>query len=120
MIVDQLIYCQSLQLGDLDYKFVFSVGDGNILQHNLFSKEKAVNINDLIAKANGTSGKVPERTSMAWNLNFSLLAIGNEDGTAGIYSHPHLKQLVQLNGHVKLINCIAWKRPSDEEKREYF
>ena len=106
------------QLGNPDYKYVFSVGDGVVLQHNLFSKEKAINLNDLIAKSNSTTGRAPERTAMAWNLNFSLLAIGNEDGSTGIYSHPHLKQLVQLNGHVKLINCLAWKRPSDEEKLE--
>ena len=31
-------------------KYVFSVGDGVVLQHNLFAKEKAVNLNDLIFK----------------------------------------------------------------------
>ena len=31
-------------------KYVFTVGDGIVLQHNLFAKDKAVNLNDVIFK----------------------------------------------------------------------
>ena len=92
-------------------KHLFSVGDGNILMHNLSTKEKmkAVNLNEIIAKSNSLSGKMPDRTALAWNLNYTLVAIGNEDGTVEIFAHPHLKLMIRLSGHLKLINCIAWK-----------
>lgn len=104
-------YAEDSETENLPVYSLYSQGDGMILQHNLSEKERpAENINSIILNTNGKKeyGAFPNRTDIRWKPDFSLVAIGNDDGTVEIFSSPHLKYLCSVNIFSKIINCICW------------
>ncbi|XP_061165000.1 gem-associated protein 5-like [Saccostrea echinata] len=88
---------------------LYSVGDGIILSHDpkKFQNE-AQDINSVIFKTNGPKPRVPIRSEISWNPDYSLVAIGNDDGSVEIYKPPLLKLLCVVHIHHKLVNSIQW------------
>lgn len=88
---------------------IYSVGDGIILSHNpkKFQNE-AQDINSVIFKMNGPKQRVPIRSEVSWNPDFSLVAIGNDDGSVEIYKSGTFKLLCVVHIHRKLVNSIQW------------
>ncbi|ESO89430.1 hypothetical protein LOTGIDRAFT_234283 [Lottia gigantea] len=89
---------------------LYTVGDGVILEHHpkVMSKE-ATNINKIIESANGkkTPGSHLIRSDISWKPDYSLVAIGNEDGSVDVYwADFKLRCVIQV--HRKLINCLQW------------
>lgn len=52
--------------------------------------------------------KFASRTDFQWKTDFSVLAVGNEDGTVEIYSGKELLLLTIIVAHRKLIQCLRW------------
>lgn len=44
-------------------------------------------------------------------MDFSLLAVGNEDGSVEIYTGRDLSLLMIIVAHKKLIQCLKWHPP---------
>ncbi|CAI9731708.1 gem-associated protein 5 [Octopus vulgaris] len=89
---------------------LYSQGENTILQHYINSSEPATNVNHIIQHTNGKndSGTFPNRTEIRWSPDFSLVAIGNIDGSVEIFLPPHLQLLCTINIFSKIINCISW------------
>ncbi|XP_074649627.1 gem-associated protein 5-like [Tubulanus polymorphus] len=87
---------------------LYSVGDGIIFQHrrSQFQKE-ASNINDLMKRTNRLS-HCPQRSEFSWKPDWSVVAIGNEDGSVEICRAPNLQILCTICVARKLINCLRW------------
>ncbi|XP_053399556.1 gem-associated protein 5-like [Mercenaria mercenaria] len=91
---------------------VYSCGDGNILEHLPKKLDKeAVSVGKLIHTSNPTyraGTRVPTRSEICWSPDFSVVAVGNDDGTVEVYSAGDfvLKAIIQV--HHKLVNCVLW------------
>ncbi|XP_013417476.1 gem-associated protein 5 [Lingula anatina] len=87
---------------------VYSVGDGVILQHDPQKLDTpALQLNDEIARVNGDR-KFPIRSEISWKSDFSVVAIGNDDGSVEVYQTSSMKLLCTVQVHRKLINCVRW------------
>ncbi len=93
--------------------------------NNKNSRGNPININDIITRVNPNIGEVlsknksekiqfPQRSEFAWKKDFSLLAIGNVDGSVELYD-GQFKFLKQFKDHIKLINRIRWHEPIEGE-----
>ncbi|CAH1777523.1 unnamed protein product [Owenia fusiformis] len=95
--------------GSQDTYFVYSCGDGVILQHDPYKlQEQAHNINDLIQQTNDIIHKFPIRSEITWKQDFSVVAIGNDDGSVEVFRPPDMKLLCSIQVHRKLVNCLRW------------
>ncbi|KAK3580429.1 hypothetical protein CHS0354_035471 [Potamilus streckersoni] len=90
--------------------FLYSVGDGVILEHDPFHlTEEAVKVNDIIEETNGSKGtKFPIRSAASWSPDFKVIAVGNDDGSVEVYQSSDMKLLAVVHIHHKLINVIVW------------
>ncbi|KAL3879528.1 hypothetical protein ACJMK2_031822, partial [Sinanodonta woodiana] len=90
--------------------FLYSVGDGVILEHDPFHlTDEAIKVNDIIEETNGNKGiKFPIRSAISWSPDFAAIAVGNDDGSVEVYQSPDMKLLVVVHVHHKLINVIEW------------
>ena len=106
-------------------------GDGQILVfNNNNTRSNPININDIIARVNPNIGDIiskhksdkvqfPQRSEFAWKKDFSLLAVGNVDGSIELYDGQF--NLVKVfKDHVKLINRIRWHEPINGEGNSKF
>ncbi|XP_022241513.1 gem-associated protein 5-like isoform X2 [Limulus polyphemus] len=105
--------CFMLNKGDQNGRpnlFLYSCGDGVILIHNVDKpKEEKHNFNTLTANSgNLERGKGPVRTELAWKADYSVLAVGNEDGSVDIYHGQDFHIIARLKAQKKLIQCIRW------------
>ena len=92
--------------------FLYSCGGNNIFVHDPSSLDaEAKNLNHLIGSKGEKNQKFPSRTEFQWKLDFSLLAVGNEDGSVEIYSGCSLSMLTIIVAHKKLIQCLKWHPP---------
>ncbi|VDI58625.1 gem associated protein 5 [Mytilus galloprovincialis] len=61
--------------------FLYSIGDGVVMQHDPYKLEdEAHDLNKLIEQSNGRKPRVPVRSEISWSPDFSVVAIGNDDG----------------------------------------
>ncbi|XP_014677624.1 PREDICTED: gem-associated protein 5-like, partial [Priapulus caudatus] len=52
--------------------------------------------------------KLPMRTDLAWKPDFSMVAVGNDDGSVQLFRPTALQLVCTLQVHRKLINCLCW------------
>ncbi|XP_076070667.1 gem-associated protein 5-like isoform X2 [Mytilus galloprovincialis] len=89
--------------------FLYSIGDGVVMQHDPYKLEdEAHDLNKLIEQSNGRKPRVPVRSEISWSPDFSVVAIGNDDGSIEILDLPDLKLRGTVHVHKKLINAIVW------------
>ncbi|XP_076371362.1 gem-associated protein 5-like isoform X2 [Tachypleus tridentatus] len=105
--------CFVLNKGDQNGRlnmFLYSCGDGVILIHNVDKpKEEKHNFNTLTANSGKLeSGKGPVRTELAWKADYSVLAVGNEDGSVDIHHGQDFHIIARIKAQKKLIQCIRW------------
>lgn len=92
--------------------FLYSCGGSNIFVHDPATLDaEAKNFNRLIEKEGEKSVKFPSRTDFQWKSDYSLLAVGNEDGSVEIYAGANLSLLTIIVAHKKLIQCLKWHPP---------
>ncbi len=92
--------------------FLYSWGGNNIMVHDPSALDaEAKNFNNLITSKGGKNQKFPSRSEFQWKVDFSLLAVGNEDGSVEIYSGSDLSLLTIIVAHKKLIQCLKWHPP---------
>ena len=85
---------------------LFSLGDGIIMMHQ---DKRALNIEDIIAQANGWQRKAPSRSEIAFqSIGQKLVGLGCDDGTVEIFAWPNLKIVCTLKSFQKLIQSLAW------------
>lgn len=86
---------------------LYSCGGNHVLIHDPAALDaEAKNLNQLIGGKQGA--KFPSRTDLQWKEDFSLLAVGNEDGSVEIYSGRNLALQLIIVAHKKLIQCLRW------------
>lgn len=87
---------------------LYSCGDFIIYIHNPSDlNSHAINFDDITNSTN-QSYKPLLRTDFAWKSDFSVIAVGNSEGTVEIFSGRNLQLLVQIIMQKKLINCLQW------------
>jgi gem associated protein 5 len=87
---------------------LYSCGGSKIFIHDPSKPEAdAVNFNTL---AKGGPSKFPPRTEFQWKADFSMLAVGNEDGSVDMYSAAGSKfvSIGVIVAHKKLIQSVRW------------
>lgn len=90
-------------------QLLYSCGGNNILIHDPAALDaEAKNFNHLIESKGEKAQKFPSRTDFQWKTDYSLLAVGNEDGSVEIYSGSSLSLLTIIVAHKKLIQCLKW------------
>jgi len=89
---------------------LYSCGGSHIFIHDRSALEvEAKNFNVVIGeKQKQIQGKFPSRTDIQWKTDYSLLAVGNEDGSVEIYSGRNFSLLLIIVAHKKLIQCLKW------------
>ncbi|KAK3100512.1 hypothetical protein FSP39_021082 [Pinctada imbricata] len=88
---------------------VYSIGDGTILSHDPHNlQEEAVDVNRIIENVNGKKPRQLVRSEISWCPDFSLVAVGNDDGSVEILRPPDLKLVCCIHIHHKLINSLQW------------
>lgn len=62
--------------------YLYSIGDGTILMHNInkAESEPAKDLNQLLLEINGATLPIKIRSQITWSDNYSQLYIGSEDG----------------------------------------
>ncbi|KAL2094789.1 hypothetical protein ACEWY4_009508 [Coilia grayii] len=84
-------------------------GEGIIFQHDPWKlTADALNIDKLICDTNQIKHKLSPHTDFSWKPDGTVLAIGNEDGSIGVFAAPSLKQLCSIEQHHKIINTLRW------------
>ncbi|XP_031428189.1 gem-associated protein 5 [Clupea harengus] len=84
-------------------------GDGIIFQHDPWKlAADASNIDKLICDTNQIKHKLSPHTDFNWKPDGKVLAVGNEDGSIGVFAAPDLKQLCTIEQHHKIINTLRW------------
>lgn len=92
--------------------FLYSCGGNHIIVHDPSALDlDAKNFNNLIISKGEKNQKFPSRTEFQWKVDFSLLAVGNEDGSVEIYTGRDLSLLMIIVAHKKLIQCLKWHPP---------
>jgi gem associated protein 5 len=87
---------------------LYSCGGSNIFIHDPSKPEAdAVDFNSLVE---GGPSKFPSRTEFRWKADFSMLAVGNEDGSVDIYNAAGSKftSVGVIVAHEKLIQSVRW------------
>ena len=87
---------------------LYSCGGSNILIHDPSKPEaNAVNFNSLVE---GGPSKFPSRTEFQWKADFSMLVVGNEDGSVDIYNAAGSKfvSIGVIVAQKKLIQSLRW------------
>ncbi|XP_075214560.1 gem nuclear organelle associated protein rigor mortis isoform X2 [Lycorma delicatula] len=89
---------------------LYSVGDGEVLQHSVNAPEKEpVKIKDIFAKADESSGiEKTIWTDFVMNHDRSLIAVGNENGIVYILDGKTYEKQSALLAHKKLVQCVVW------------
>nr|CAD7427827.1 unnamed protein product [Timema monikensis] len=76
------------------------------------SLQRSTNISSFLKEiqqsVNPTTSKFKFTTELAWKPDFTLLALGLDDGTVHVFSAPHLTLLHTLFTIKKMIQCLAW------------
>ncbi|XP_028322979.1 gem-associated protein 5 [Gouania willdenowi] len=86
-------------------------GDGTILQHDPNRpNHDATDIDKLIKDSNGITHKLSPHTDLSWKPDWTVVAIGNEDGSVHVYEASALRQLCSIQQHHKTINALSWNR----------
>lgn len=99
--------------------YLYSCGGSNIMVHDpSILDAEAKNFNKLIENKGEKNQKFPSRTEFQWKVDFSLLAVGNEDGSVEIYFGSSLCLLTIIVAHKKLIQCLKWHPPFTFESVE--
>lgn len=99
--------------------FLYSCGGNNIMVHDPSALDTdAKNFNHFIESKGEKNQKFPSRTEFHWKVDYSLLAVGNEDGSVEIYSGTSLSLLTIIVAHKKLIQCLKWHPPFTFESVE--
>ena len=92
-----------------DVLFLYSCGGSHILIHDPSALDaEAKNFNRSIDDGDKKAQKFPSRTDIQWKTDYSLVAVGNEDGSVEIYSGRSLSLLLIIVAHKKLIQCLKW------------
>ncbi|XP_076130089.1 gem-associated protein 5 [Alosa pseudoharengus] len=96
--------------GDKPSNSLYSCGgEGVIFQHDPWKlSADASNIDKLICDTNQIKHKLSPHTDFSWKPDGKVLAIGNEDGSIGVFAAPSLKQLCSVEQHHKIINTLRW------------
>ena len=96
----------------VEHKFsLYSCGDGVVFQHNPQQLGTAAqDIEEIISASNNQDSDRSSsfHTDISWKFNTDILAIGNEDGSVGIYKAPHLLCLAVIKVHAKMILNMKW------------
>ncbi|KAL4230771.1 Gem-associated protein 5 [Mactra antiquata] len=91
---------------------VYSCGDGTILEHLPKQLDKeAYSINQLIQSSNPSyraGTRIPTRSEISWSPDFTVVAVGNDDGTVEFYKCETFTLLAVVQVHHKLVNCVVW------------
>ncbi|XP_064609337.1 gem-associated protein 5-like [Liolophura sinensis] len=88
---------------------VYSVGDGLIKEHLPQRLEKeAVDFHTVISATNGPKSKYPIRSDIRWKQDFTVVAVGNDDGSVELFTPPNLRLICVIRLHQKLVNCVRW------------
>ncbi|XP_046394335.1 gem-associated protein 5-like [Ischnura elegans] len=89
---------------------LYSCGDGEILLHNPDAPEKEPRRMILLMKQDEavSNRKANTCTDVAWKPDYSLLAVGNNDGTVQLFAPPYLKLVYTLYAHRKLLMTLVW------------
>lgn len=94
------------------YEFaLYSVGDGEVLQHSVKTPQKEpVNLKDIFKKVDDTSknDKTPGRTEFIMNHDRSLISVGNENGNIYILDGKTYEKCSILIAYKKIIQCLSW------------
>ena len=91
--------------------FLYSCGGHHMFIHDAAKLEaEAKNFNRILSVLPDAkkSQQYPSRTEFQWKADYSLLAVGNEDGSVEIYSGSNLCLLTIIVAHKKLIQCLRW------------
>ncbi|XP_074619191.1 gem-associated protein 5-like isoform X2 [Acropora palmata] len=84
-------------------------GDGRVYQHRTgHFMDDPIDVDALILKSNDIKHKPYGRTDVSWNLDGTVLALGNEDGSIEVFFPPDLKQIGLLMTHKKSITTLVW------------
>uniref|UniRef100_A0A146LNJ2 Gem-associated protein 5 n=2 Tax=Lygus hesperus TaxID=30085 RepID=A0A146LNJ2_LYGHE len=90
---------------------LFSVGDGDILQHNPDTPDKEpINLSSYFKQCDASVmvSKPLGRTDLAWNHDRSLAAVGNENGVLFIVDGHTFNHVHTIFAHKKLVQCTVW------------
>ncbi|KAJ9592049.1 hypothetical protein L9F63_001428, partial [Diploptera punctata] len=85
--------------------YLFSCGDGEVVQYNPGKFNEELGLTQSLMEISVTKCL---KTGMAWKPDYSLLAVGNEDGTVTFLAAPDFKMVHTLYAHKKFIQCLAW------------
>ncbi|XP_012945659.1 gem-associated protein 5, partial [Aplysia californica] len=111
-IVYVVCWAPPLEAGKGGHDFeVYSVGDGIILQHYIGdgeTKRDAVNLVKAIQAVNGEEKEKINRSEISWHSDFTMFAVGCDNGSVTVYSFPRLQRICSVSLHQKLVNCIRW------------
>eukprot|EP00794_Sanderia_malayensis_P007551 gene7551-8388_t len=89
-------------------------GEGAVLIHSIHDlQSKARDMNTIIKKANNIKEKIPPRSDVEWKPDFTIVAVGNEDGSIEVFAAPRLHRLCSIQVHKKIINCMRWHHEFD-------
>lgn len=84
-------------------------GDGRVYQHRTgHFMEDPVDVCALIVKTNDIKHKPLGRTDVSWNLDGTVMALGNEDGSIEVFVPPDLMQIGLIMTHKKSITTLVW------------
>ncbi|CAA9997943.1 unnamed protein product [Nesidiocoris tenuis] len=90
---------------------LFSVGDGDILQHNPDMPDKEpINLSSYFKTCDDSAmvSKSLGRTDLAWNHDRSLAAVGNDNGVLYIVDGRTFNHIHTTFAHKKLVQCVVW------------
>ncbi|XP_067142043.1 gem-associated protein 5 [Centruroides vittatus] len=105
---DYKFFKQNYESDSKQKLYLYSCGDRVIYIHDPSDvNSHAANFDEFAALTN-RSYTALLRTDFAWRSDFSVIAVGNTDGTVEIFSGQNLRLLARIVTQKKLINCLSW------------